>query len=244
MDPFTIAALLGAGASILSGFLGSNAANSASQTQAAAADKATALQAATIAQARQDAAPWLAAGQTALSQYMGELGLSKTVPGASTTTTTPAVYKNGKLVTAASTTTTPGAAVPFQSQFTQTPGYQFAVDQGEKGVINKMSALGMKDSGAALKALTTFRTGLANQTYNQYLDRLSGLSTGGQTTEGNVNSLAANSAANQANTIQNAGAATASGYVGSANALTGGLTNAANGMTSALGYRYSNGWGL
>ncbi len=231
---------MGAGASILSGFLGSNAAQSASQTQAAASDKATALQAATLAQARQDAAPWLAAGQTALQQYMGELGLSKTVTAPSTVTT-PAVYnKNGTIKTAA--VTTPGATTPFQSQFAETPNYAFDVQQGTKGVVNNLAALGMKNSGAALKALTRYTTGAANDTYQQYLDRLSGVSTGGQTTEGNQSALAVNSANGQAQNINNAGAATASGYIGSANALGAGISGAANNYTTALGYK--NGWGL
>lgn len=230
MDPFTISLLLGAGASILSGFLGSNAAQQASSTQAAASDKATALQAATIAQARADAAPWLAAGNTALQQYMGELGLSKTVTAPSTTN--------------AAGQTVPGATTPFVSQFTTTPGYDFTVQQGNKGVVNNLAALGLKQSGAAEKALDRYNTGEANQTYQQYLDRLSGVSTGGQTTEGQTSQLAANSALGQANTIQSSGAATASGYVGSANALGAGLTGATSGITSGLGYKYANGWGL
>lgn len=235
MDPFSIAALLGAGASILSGFLGSNAANQASQTQAAASDKATALQAATIAQARQDAAPWLAAGNTALQQYMGELGLSKTVtaPG----TTTPAVYDSkGKLVTAA--TTTPGTTTPFVSQFAETPNYAFDVSQGTKGVINNLAALGMKDSGAALKALTRYTTGAANDTYQSYLDRLSGVSTGGQTQENATSALGQTAANNIATGINNTAAATASGYVGSATALGAGLTGATNNLTTALGWGF------
>lgn len=213
MDPFTIAALLGAGASILSGFLGSNAATSASQTQAAAADKATALQAATIAQARQDAAPWLQAGQQALQQYTGELGLTKTV-----------------------TNPTTGAVTPFQSQFQQTPNYAFDVAQGTKGVINNLAALGLKQSGAAEKALGSYITGKANDTYQSYLDRLSGVSTGGQTTEGSVSGQSLGASNNIANSINNSAAATASGYVGSAGALGAGLTGAANNYTTALGW--------
>lgn len=228
MDPFSIAALLGAGASIISGLFGANAATSAANTQAAASDKALALQASEYAQARSDAQPWLTAGSTALQQYLGELGLSKTVTAPSTTN--------------AAGVTTPGATTPFQSQFTETPNYAFDVSQGTKGVVNNLAALGMKNSGAALKALTRYTTGAANDTYQSYLDRLSGVSTGGQTTEGNLGTLGANSANSQASTIQNSGAATASGYIGSATALGGGLTGAANNYTTALGY--NGGWGL
>lgn len=213
MDPLSLSLLLGAGASLLSGFLGSTAATKASDTQAAATDKATALQAATIAQARADAQPWLDAGKAALQQYQGELGLSKTGAG----------------------------GTPFKSQFQQTPGYQFQVDQGEKGVVNNMRALGLGGSGAALKALTKYRTGLADQTYQQYLDRLSGVSTGGQVAEGNSSNQAIAGAQAVGQGIQDSAAATASGYVGSANAMTGALGNFSNNAGSALG-NYNQNW--
>jgi hypothetical protein len=207
MDPLSLTMLIGAGASLLSGFLGSNAAKSASQTQAAATDKATALQAATIAQSRADAAPWLAAGKTALGSLMGELGLSKTNAD----------------------------GTPFQSQFAQTPGYQFQVEQGNKGVVNNLKALGLGASGAALKALTRFNQGLANSTYQQYLDRLSGVSTGGQSTSSSTGNQAIAGAQMVGSGIADAGAARASGYVGSANAITNALGSFANTAGRALG---------
>lgn len=261
MDPLTLSLLLGAGASILSGFLGSNAATQASSTQAQAIDKQTQLEAAALAQARSDAAPWLAAGQTALQQYMGELGLTNTVSGAPVTTTTPsvtspsvttpAVYnKKGKLVTPARTTpgvTTPGVTtttpsqVPFVSQFQKTPGYDFQVQQADKNTVDQMRALGLGGSGAALKALTRVNSGLANQAYQQYLDRLSGVSTGGQTTEGNSSAQQIAGASSLGQSIANSGAATASGYVGSANAITGALGNFSNNAGTALG-NYNQDW--
>lgn len=213
MDPLSLTLLIGAGASLLSGFLGSNAANQASQTQAAATDKATALQAATLAQARADAAPWLDAGKNALAQYQGELGLSKTGAG----------------------------GTPFQSQFATTPGYQFQVDQADKGAVNNLRALGLGGSGAALKSLSRINSGLANQTYQQYLDRLSGVSTNGQVVEGQTSANAVQGAANIGTGIENSGAATASGYVGGANAWTGALGNFANTAGSALG-NYNQNW--
>jgi hypothetical protein len=149
-----IAALIGAGANLLGGWLGSNAATQASNTEAQAADKSIALQSATIAQARADAAPWLDAGKKGLDALMGELGLQT---------------KNSD-------------GTQFTSKFTAQPGYDFMQKEGEKGVVRNLKALGMSNSGAALKALTKFNSGLANSTYQQYLDRLSGVSTGGQST--------------------------------------------------------------
>lgn len=209
-----ISALIGAGANLLSGFFGSSAASNASSSEAAAAHEATQLQASTIAQARTDAAPWLNAGKKALDALQGELGLSKT-------------NSDG---------------TPFVSGFTQQPGYAFQQSEGNKGVVNNMKALGLGGSGSAMKALDRFNSNLANTTYNQYLDRLSGVSTGGQTTGANTSNQAITSAANQGNSIMDQGAATASGYVGAANSWINALGNTANGMGKALGGSYNSAW--
>lgn len=200
--PIIIAGLIGAGASILGGLLGSSAASKAASAQERTANRALDLQEATVAQARVDAAPWMQAGQKALSQYQGELGMGG--PG-------------------------------FVSQFQTSPGYQFQVDEAEKGAINHLGALGMKNSGAALKALTKLRSGLANQEYGNYLARISGLAGVGQNQVNTTNALAQNSALNQGQLMQDAGAARASGYVGAANAWTGAASNFANNMGNWLG---------
>lgn len=218
----TTTAILGAAAiggvgSILSGFMGSNAAQQASQTQAAAMDKQTALQAATLAQARTDSMPWMEAGKKALAQYQGEMGLSTT--GA-----------DGK---------------PFESQFTATPDYQFQVQEGEKGVMNNLAATGMKNSGAALKALTKFREGLASTTRGNYLTRLSNLATGGQQQVNTTNDLTANATAGIGQSGVDAASARASGYVGASNSWSNALSGFANNSSSALGWLSGNrGWGV
>lgn len=124
----------------------------------------------------------------------------------------------------ASTAMTP--ALGFQ----ETPGYQFQVQQGERGVLNSLAALGMKNSGKALKSLETFRQGLANQEYGNYLNRLAGMAGMGQSQANQTNSLMANAATNVGNNIQQAGAARASGYVGSANAWGQGLNQVGNAL--------------
>ncbi len=156
------------------------------------------------------------------------------------------VHVNGTVWQPASTLspTTGGAAVntpatpatPFQSQFQKTPGYEFQVSEGEKGVNNNLAALGMKNSGAALKALTRFRQGLADTTYENYLTRLSNLATGGQQQVSNTTNMLQNSAINQGQTIQDAAAARASGYVGGANSWINALTNIGNTGSNALGW--------
>lgn len=205
------AAAIGGVASIAGGAMQASAAEKAAQVQAQGADKALELQKTQFETSRADAMPWMTAGKTALDSYMGELGLSDAA-------------KNGT----------------FTSGFKKTPGYDFAVKEGEKGAVNNLAALGMKNSGAALKALTKFRTGLADQTYNNYLDRLSAASVGGQAAVGQQAALGANYANNAGQTIQDRAAATASGYTGTANAWTNALSSGASQAGWALGMGSGN----
>jgi hypothetical protein len=99
----------------------------------------------------------------------------------------------------------------------------------------------MKNSGAALKALTRFRSGLANQEYGTWLNRIADAAGMGQTQVNTTNALTQQGAVNAGNTIQQGGAARASGYVGAANSWTNALGNFSNNMGSALG-NYDNNW--
>ena len=65
--------------------------------------------------------------------------------------------------------------------FQQTPGYQFALDQGQRGLANAMNAAGVgRDSGALRVALSDHAMGMANQEYGSYISRLAGLAGMGQ----------------------------------------------------------------
>ena len=122
-----------------------------------------------------------------------------------------------------------------QSNFMATPSYKFRVSEGEKGVLNNLSALGMKNSGKALKSLETFRQGIAADEYDKYLNRLAGLSGAGQVQSGNMGQMSANAANSMSNSINDAGAARASGYVNSANAMAGGINSAFNAIGNIVG---------
>ena len=58
------------------------------------------------------------------------------------------------------------------TQLEQTPGYQFALQQGEQGVDRAAAAGGMGASGNHLAAADQFATGLAQQTYQQDVGNL------------------------------------------------------------------------
>lgn len=224
------AAAIGGAASLAAGAQGAKAATQAANVQATAAENASqaqleaarlsadvqreglAFQKQTYEQTRADQLPWLEAGRTALTSYMGELGLSDEAK-----------------------------AGTFESGFKETPGYQFAVQEGEKGIVNNLAALGMKNSGAALKALTKFRTGLADQSYDNYLNRLSGVAGTGQTAATNLASQGQNMATNTQNALggiarthEQAGQARASGYINSGQAQASGIVGSANAWNNAL----------
>lgn len=199
-----IGALLGAGASLLGGIFGANAAEDAANAQASAMRSATNLQRRMFETTRQDLMPWLEAGRTALQGYMGELGYGGS---------------------------------DFQSKFAETPAYQFQVEQGERGVLNNLSALGMKDSGAALKSLERFRQGLASQEYGNYLSRLSGAAGAGQSAGNSLGAFSGQTAGMMGNMMAGEGAARASGYIGANNALMQGLGGAANFLGQAFAPR-------
>lgn len=197
------AAAIGGAASLASGAMQAKAAEKAANAQENAANQSVALQKEMFDTTRQDSMPWLDAGKTALTSYMGELGLSDEA-----------------------------RAGTFKSAFETTPGYEFQVSEGQKGVVNSLGALGMKNSGAALKALTRFREGLASTEYNNYLTRLAGVAGGGQT-QANTNTQAAlTTGTNIGNTLESAGEARASSYTGQAK----GWSNALTGLTNTSGW--------
>lgn len=213
MDPLSLAMIIGAGSSLISGIAGSMASGAAADTQAKASRQALHFQQKAYKQARADAAPWLQAGKDALAQYRGELGLSTTGAG-------------GK---------------PFVSQFTTTPGYEFTRSEGQRGVEANMSSLGLGASGASLKALGRFNQNLASSTYDNYLNRIAGVAGEGGSTATNNGNAAITSAANMGNAAMAGGEATASGYTGGANAITGALGNFANNAGAYLG-NYDQSW--
>jgi hypothetical protein len=112
-----------------------------------AQSSANAAQLAAEERARHDLAPYNTAGQTGLTASTDLLGL------------------NG-----------PDAATAAMNNFHTSPGYQFALDQGLRAVDAGAAAKGFGRSGATIKAEQTFGTGLADQAFGEYYNRLFKLS--------------------------------------------------------------------
>ena len=133
---------------------------------------------------------------------------------------------------------------PTQDQMNNYPGYQFALNQGDQAVRNADTPNVGALSGAALKDLSSFNVGTANQFYNQYFNqyqsqqnsifnRLSSVATMGQNAAANLGSAGTTLGTGMAQSQANAGAVRAGGTLGATNSI-------GNGITSAAGYYKAN----
>ncbi|MCP3709724.1 hypothetical protein M3I54_22535 [Paraburkholderia sp. CNPSo 3274] len=212
--------------------ISSQGAQSAANTQANAANNATAAQLQMFNTTQGNLQPYMSSGSTALSTLNGQLG----------------------------TLNTPMAIQPSISntnwQQYMSPAYSFQLGQGQQALQNSQAASDGVLSGAAMKGLigynqqmagtafqnafNDYQTQYGNQ-FNQYqtqnqniYNRLSGLANLGENAAANVGQNATQTGANVANTIQSAGNAQAAGTIGTANAISGGLNN-------GMGYLMLNG---
>lgn len=217
-------------AAVAGAALSANASSKASKAQTAAANQAAEQsdrqfettrtdQLAQLAQQREDAAPYRAAGTESLRKLM-----EGTSAGGEFTQE----YQ--------------------RKDFAEDPGYKFRLEEGEAGIERQAAANGSKYSGAVLKALSRFNSGLASQEYGAYNDRenqaqtlfegsktnrfnrlssLAGngqtanqaLASAGQAVNSNIASLSNANATRMGGYAQDAGEARASGYVGVSNAI-------------------------
>jgi hypothetical protein len=118
----------------------------------------------------------------------------------------------------------PEAAAAAMQRFQTSPGYQFQMEQGLRGVDAGAAAKEMLRSGATLKAEDVFAQGLANSDFGQYYNRLAGLSSLGDTAVGQSITAGNNLIAQEE---------------GNAQAQNLALTNTANAQNSATGNLFS-----
>ena len=215
--------LLAAGGAIGSSIIGSNAAQSAAQTEANAANNATNTQLGIFNQTQQNLAPYNQAGQSALSQLASLFGLG---PGGT-----------------AGTGPTQATAGSTLSALTQYPGYQFSYGQGLQALNHSAAASGLALSGNTLAAAQQYGQGYAqSNALNPYLSQLSSIAGLGESAAAQTGTIGAATGSSVANSQLAAGQAQASGIVGSANAITGGINSSIySGLNSALlGYGLQN----
>lgn len=115
------------------------------------------------------------------------------------------------------------------SDFREDPGYQFALDQGRRTIDSSAASRGLALSGRQLRALTEYGQGVADQQYNNFINR-----------NLNVAQLGLNSANSQLSAASGAanaqigeGTSIASGHLANAN-ITNGLSNSLLQIGSSL----------
>lgn len=209
-----IGATIGAVGSVASAAIGANAAKKAAKAQENAANNALALQQQMFQTAQADLGPFKDVGTNAAYTLAGFYGIP-----------TPA-GPNGFPASAGGQS----AINSSLANFTQTPDYLFAFQQGQRALDAGMSKRGgtLQGGGGYAQAAQQFGQGLAGQQFGNYFNRLFALTQLGANAAGQGAGLAQNFAQMGSNSYGDIGNAKASGIVGAANAITGGIDNIAS----------------
>lgn len=117
-----------------------------------------------------------------------------------------------------------------------TPGYDFRLSEGLKSLDRTAASRGGLLSGAALRGATRYGQDYASNEYTNAYNRIASQAGLGQTAANNLGSYGQQYASNVGNILGQGANATASGYVGSANAW----NQALGGATNALGQGFAN----
>lgn len=198
-------------------------AGKAAKTQADSADRASQIQQENFEQTRQDLAPYKQAGDSSLSQLMGQMG------------------ENGYF----------NQNFTGQDIYSD-PSYQFRLQQGQDSIQSSAAAQGGLLSGATLKALQNYGQESASQEYgnaynrfnadqtNRY-NRLSNLVGVGQNAAAQVGNAGAQTAQAVANNTMSGANSIAAGQVANAN----NWSNTANNLGSmATSYAFMKNSGV
>lgn len=119
-------------------------------------------------------------------------------------------------------------AGPDYSAFYQSPDYQFRLNQGLNAVQNSAAAQGGLYSGNALRGINEFAQGSAAAEFGNYVNRQLALAGMGQAATTQAGNAAMTTGTNVGNLLLAQGNARASGIVGQANAVVGGVNDLAS----------------
>lgn len=205
--------------SIIGGVFGMMGANQA----ASAAERAAQTQRDAQVVARSDLSPWRSAGQHAIDEAIQLLGLGNLAPDYAT---------NQAIVDPTNREQRQREAF---DRFRTDPGYRFRQQEGQKAIDRSAAARGGALSGAAVKAGQRFASGLAEQEFINYFNRLAGVAgMGGSAAATGANAITA-TARGESDAEIEAGRARQSGY----NALGKGLST---GVSNIAGFGARAGW--
>jgi hypothetical protein len=149
--------------------------------------------------------PYIGAGQQALQSILGFYGL----PGGNA-----------------------GGATQAFNQFTNTPFYQFPLQQANLATNRALAASGLIGSGGALRDISQLNSGYASQGFGNYLSGLTGIAGSGQQATAQLGGIGVQTGPQVSQALTGIGNAQAAGTIGSTNALTGGIGGAIGSLTN------------
>ena len=192
------AAVVGA-ATVAGSMYSSKQAGKAAKTQAASADRASQIQQENFEQTRKDLMPYKQAGDTSLSQLMGQM--------------TPDGYFN--------------QTYTGQDIYSD-PSYQFRLQQGQDAIQSSAAAKGGLLTGATLKALQNYGQESASQEYSNAYNRFNADQTNRYNRLSNLVGIGQNAAAQVGNAGAQTAQAVANNTMAGANSIAAGQVASAN----------------
>lgn len=166
-------------------FGGGDAAGKAAELQAGASQAAINEQRRQFNLTQENFKPFLESGQSAVKRFSDLIGISG-----------------------------PEAQAAAISQFQDSPGQKFIVDEALQDVVRNASAIGGLASGNTKQALVDRATNLASTNFQNQLNNISSLIGVGTNTASNQANIGQNTASNIGNFLINQGEARASGVLG------------------------------
>ena len=199
--------------STIAGLIGQQGAQAGGNMAGDAANRAAQMNQQEAQRGRIALSPWSSTGESALNKINNLLGLGEFSSAGS---------NDGKIYV------DPANAKNLQTQaladFQTTPGYQFRMDEGVKGLDRSAASRGLLRSGAQQKAITNFGQGIASEEYGNYLGSLFNLAGMGGQAVGGANNTSAGLVQGAGNMMTQGGIARGSGYAAGANALASGIS--------------------
>ena len=235
-----LGALASAGGGIASSVIGSKASNKAATQQAAGQQAGIDETRRQFDVSQANSQPFVEAGQQSIGSLMDALKSGKF--GLGSAGAAPADFK-----------------APTLEEVQQTPGYQFAAQQGSKGILQASAAGGGGISGGTSKALQGYQTNLANTTYGDafsramqaYQSQLAGYGTRlaanqqefgqmfapaqlGARATADINQIGGNASSTIAQLMAGIGSSRAAGTMGGAASIANGVGGATNSINQSL----------
>jgi len=190
---------------------GATASSAAADAQIEAANRAADLQKQEYDQTRADLGPWRTTGSNAINYIGGILNIPGSTP------------------------------VDPTNALRSTPGYNWAMSQGVDARERSAAAKGGLLSTPEQKALTTFGQGLADNTYQNYLNNLFNVSGSGLNAAAMTGTAGTNYANQAGQDYMAAGQSQAQGTLNAYNAQQSGYNSLAGGVGAGLSYLNSPG---